>query len=193
MNGTDPVLYKIYGLSAFGSPHGITYASLFLRAALGITMLAHGYNHAWGGGKLPGTARWFESMGMKPGKLHALLATATELGAAVLLFFGFLTPLAAAAVIGVMLVALIANHFKNGYFIFRPGEGYEYVLFITLSAFGLAALGGGQISLDHALDLDRHLHGWVYGGKGVILALLGAAGALLLLAVYWRPEPKETS
>ena len=27
-----------------------------------------------GGGKLPGTARWFESLGLKPGWLHARLA-----------------------------------------------------------------------------------------------------------------------
>ncbi|MBV9872540.1 MAG: DoxX family protein [Frankiaceae bacterium] len=180
-------------MTPFGSVHGIDYASLFLRAALGITMLAHGYNHAWGGGKLPGTARWFESMGMKPGALHAFLATATELAAAVLLFLGFLTPLAAAMVIGVMVVALIANHFKNGYFIFRPGEGYEYVLFITLTSFGLAALGGGRISIDKALKLNDHLHGWTYGGKGVLVALLGVIGALALLAVYWRPEPKQDS
>jgi putative oxidoreductase len=180
------VLYQ--HASQYGSPHGITYASMFIRAALGITMLAHGWNHAWGGGKLPGTARWFESMGMRPGALHALLATGTELTAGVLLILGFLTPLAAAMVIGVMLVALIANHFKNGYFIFRPGEGYEYVLFITLTSFGLAALGGGQISLDHAFGL--HLHGWLYGGKGLLVALLGVVGALGLLVVFWRPQPK---
>ncbi|HWB66354.1 MAG TPA: DoxX family protein [Mycobacteriales bacterium] len=173
----------------YASIRGVNYATLFLRAALGITMLAHGYNHAWGGGKLPGTARWFESIGIRPGRLHALLATATELGAGVLLILGLLTPLAAAGVIGVMLVALIANHLKNGFFIFRPGEGYEYVLFITLASFALAALGGGKISLDHAFGL--HLHGWLFGGKGLIVALAGVAGALLLLATCWRrPAPK---
>ncbi|WP_425547273.1 DoxX family protein [Actinocorallia aurantiaca] len=52
-----------------------------LRASLGITMIAHGWNHAFGGGKLPGTARWFESIGIRPGRLHALLGTLTELGA----------------------------------------------------------------------------------------------------------------
>ena len=65
---------------------------------------------------------------MKPGILHAWLASITELvcgGDAVL---GLLQPLAAAGVIGVMLVAFITNHLKNGFFIFRPGEGYEYVL-----------------------------------------------------------------
>ena len=47
-----------------------------------------------------------------------------------MLILGFLQPLAAAGVIGVMLVALITNHLKNGFFIFRPGEGYERLGFI---------------------------------------------------------------
>lgn len=169
--------------------NAVTYASLFLRAALGITMLAHGYNHAFGGGKLPGTARWFESIGIRPGRVHALLATGTELGAGTLLILGFLTPLAAAGVVGTMLVALIANHIRNGYFIFRPGEGYEYVLFLVLSGFAMAALGGGKVSLDHAFSL--HLQGWLSGGKGLAVAGVGALGAVVLLATCWRPPKRD--
>jgi putative oxidoreductase len=163
----------------------VDIASVVLRLAVGITMLAHGYNHAFGGGKLPGTARWFESIGIRPGRVHALLATATELGAGVFLFLGLLTPLCAGAVMGVMLVALIANHLRNGYFIFRPGEGYEYVLFITLTTFALAALGGGRASLDNAFGIADNLDGWA----GVVVALvIGAGGSLLLLATCWRPQ-----
>jgi putative oxidoreductase len=168
--------------------NAVTYGSLFLRAALGITMLAHGWNHAWGGGKLPGTARWFESIGIRPGKVHALLATVTELGSGTLLILGLLTPLAAAGVVGTMLVALIANHIRNGFFIFRPGEGYEYVLFIVLSGFATGAIGGGKVSLDHAFSL--HLDGWLYGGKGLAVTAIGVVGALGLLATCWRPAPK---
>ena len=40
-----------------------------------------------------------------------------------------------------MLVALITNHLKNGFFIFRPGEGYEYVLTLLLTGFALAGIG----------------------------------------------------
>src|ERR1700735_2067438 len=134
--------------------NAVTYAALFLRAALGITMVSHGWNHAFRAGKLPGTARWFESIGMRPGKIHALLATVTELGSGTLLLLGLLTPLAAAGAVGTMIVALVANHIRNGFFIFRPGEGYEYVLFIILSGFAAGALGGGKISLDHALKLS---------------------------------------
>lgn len=167
---------------------GADIAALFLRAALGITMLAHGWNHAFGGGRLPGTARWFESIGIRPGRVHALLATLTELGSAVLLLLGFLTPLAAAGVVGTMLVALIANHLRNGFFIFRPGEGYEYVLFLVLSGAAIGALGSGKVSLDHALGL--HLGGWLSGGKGLAVTALGALGALVLLAICWRPPPR---
>jgi putative oxidoreductase len=168
----------------------VDLASLLVRIALGITMLMHGYNHAFGGGKLPGTARWFESIGIRPGRVHALLATVTELGVAPLLFLGLLTPLAAAGVLGVMVVALIANHLKNGYFIFRPGEGYEYVLFITLTALALGALGGGSWSIDHEL-LKHNVAGcrWLLGWRGLgVAAVAGGGGAGLLLATCWRPR-----
>ena len=49
-------------------------AVLLLRVTVGLTMVAHGYNHLWGGGGLAGTARWFGSLGMRPPKLHAMLS-----------------------------------------------------------------------------------------------------------------------
>jgi putative oxidoreductase len=161
---------------------GADIAALVLRIAVGGTIMAHGWNHAFGGGKLPGTARWFESIGIRPGRVHALMATVTELGAGALLVLGLLTPLAAGAVAGTMLVALVANHLRNGFFIFRPGEGYEYVLMISLVAVALGALGGGRASLDHAIGL--HVPGWA---GFIIAAGVGAGGASLLLATSWRP------
>jgi putative oxidoreductase len=163
--------------------NGVNIAALLLRLVLGGTLIAHGWNHAFGGGRLPGTARWFESIGIRPGRVHALMATVTELGAGAMLILGLITPLAAAGAVGTMLVALVANHAKNGFFIFRAGEGYEYVLMITLVGCAIAALGGGRWSLDNALGFS--LNGW--GG----LALGGGAGGLgaaLLLATSWRPK-----
>jgi putative oxidoreductase len=158
-------------------------ASIILRVAVGGTMIAHGWNHAFGGGRLPGTARWFESIGIRPARVHAVLATLTELGAGALLLLGLATPLAAAGVVGTMLVALVAHHFKNGFFIFRPGEGYEYVLMIMLVGCALGALGGGDLSLDHAIGLH------VSATVGLTVAAGGgAAGSALLLATSWRPR-----
>ena len=170
-------------------------AALLLRATLGVTMVAHGWNHAFGGGRLPGTARWFESIGIRPGRVHATLATLTELGVAPLLLLGLLTPLGAAGVVGTMTVALVANHLKNGYFIFRPGEGYEYVLFLILSALGLAALGGGEWSLDHVLaDNWSDLGEWLQGWHGLLIAAVaGGGGAALLLVTCWRPDRKPAA
>jgi putative oxidoreductase len=75
----------------------VDVASLILRLAVGGTITAHGWNHAFGSGRLPGTARWFESIGIRPGRVHALFATLTEIGAGALLVLGLLTPLAAGA------------------------------------------------------------------------------------------------
>ena len=86
----------------------------------------------------------------------------------------------------VMVVALVANHMKNGYFIFRPGEGYEYVLFLIFAALALAAIGGGGWSLDRAIIgdfVDRTWEGWFFGWHGLLIAYVaGGGGATLLLA-----------
>ena len=165
----------------------INLALLALRCCVGAIMLAHGVNHVFRGGKIEGTAGWFESLGMKPGKLHAWVASLTEIGAGALLIVGFLTPLAGAGVVGVMLVAWITNHLKNGFFIFRPGEGWEYVMSLTVSGLVIATLGAGEWSIDDAADLSD-LAGWT----GLWIAVLaGGGGALALLAVFWRPEKPE--
>jgi putative oxidoreductase len=165
----------------------INLALLGLRLMLGAVMLAHGINHIIGGGKIAGTARWFASLGMKPGILHAWLASLTEVGAGTMLVLGLLTPLACAGVIGVMLVALITNHWKNGFFIFRPGEGYEYVLTLTVVALCLSMLGSGEWSLDNPLG-TVDLAGW--SGLAVA-AIAGGGGTFLLLAGFWRPPKPE--
>src|SRR5260370_20631358 len=139
--------------------NSVNIAAVVLRLTVGGTVMAHGWNHAFGGGKRPGTARWFESIGIRPGRVHALAATVTELGAGVLLVLGLLTPLAAAGVVGTMGVALVANHARNGFFIFPPREGYEHVLMITLVACAIGALGRGGRALGHAAGL--RLHRWV--------------------------------
>ena len=160
--------------------------TLAMRIALGVVFVAHGVNHVALGGRIDGTARWFESLGMRPGWLHAWTASLTELGAGVLLLVGFAVPVACAGVIGTMTVALVTNHLKNGFFIFRPGEGYEYVLTLILFAFGVSALGSGKVSIDHALGIFTP-PGWA---GPLLAAALGFGGAAALLAVFWRPRPR---
>jgi putative oxidoreductase len=168
--------------------NAINLVLLVFRLSAAAVMLAHGFNHIFGGGKIAGTGRWFESLGMKPGRVHAWLASLTEVGAGTLLVLGLLTPLAAAGIIGVMVVAWIINHRGNGFFIFRPGEGWEYVMTLTVVGLVLATIGPGDWSIDHAISLDEHY----VGTTGLLIgALAGGGGALLLLAGFWRPPPPK--
>ena len=167
--------------------HPIDLSLLLFRVAVGFVMAAHGYNHIFGGGKITGTGRWFESLGMKPGWLHAWTASVAELLAGALLIFGLFTPLAGAMVVGVMLVAWITNHRSNGLFIFRPGEGYEYVMTLTFAGLLFCGAGAGRISLDHVLGLNDF--GWT---TALGCAMLGIGGAVGLLVVCWRPPARVT-
>jgi hypothetical protein len=44
------------------SPSSVDTALLITRIVLGAVFLAHGINHIIGGGKIAGTARWFEGL-----------------------------------------------------------------------------------------------------------------------------------
>jgi putative oxidoreductase len=155
---------------------------LMIRLVLGGTLIMHGWNHWRGGGKIAGTARWFDGLGLRPGIMHAWASVVTELGAGALLAVGLLTPLGCAGAIGPMAVAGIVAHRRNGFFVFR--DGYEYVLMISVVAAALAAIGPGRLSVDHAVGIS------FAGTAGVLVALIaGLGGAGLLLATSWRPAP----
>jgi putative oxidoreductase len=163
---------------------------LVLRLVFGLFLAAHGYNKVFGGGGLAGTARWFESLGMRWPQWQARLAAATEIGSGVLFALGLLTPLAAAGMIGVMTVAGWSAHRHNGFFIFRKGEGWEYVASIAVAAWCVAAIGPGELSVDHAIGLDwTALDGWI---GALIAVVLGVGGAILQLAVCYRPPTPAT-
>lgn len=157
-------------------------ASLILRLPLGVALIAHGWNHGFGPGGLKGTAGWFESIGLRPAKVHAAVSAYAELAAGAALIVGLLVPVAAAVGIGIMTVAFVTVHRRNGFFIFREGEGYEYVMTVAFALTALAVLGGGKVSLDRALDLD--LDG-VAIGLGAAAA--GVLGAVAMLVTSWRP------
>jgi len=162
---------------------GLDLGLLILRVVAGVTLAMHGLNKIFGGGKIPGTAGWFDSMGVRPGLLNAWMAALTEIGSGALLALGLVTPLAAGGMLAIMVVAGITAHRKNGFFIFNAGGGYEYVLVLGAVALCLGATGPGQWSLDNAVGL--HLVGTTPGL--LITAIAGFGGAALQLATFWRP------
>jgi putative oxidoreductase len=163
----------------------INFALLMVRVVLGLTVVAHGYQKYFLGGRIPGTAGWFASLGMKPGKFHAYTAATTEITSGLLFAAGLITPVAAAAFVGVMFVAAFI-HRHNGFFVFK--EGVEYNLVISVVAIAVATIGPGEWSLDHAIGLKPHdVNGWVGFGISAGLGLLAAIG---LLVLFYRPPAK---
>jgi putative oxidoreductase len=162
---------------------GLNLGLLIIRVVVGLTLATHGLNKIFGGGKIAGTAGWFASMGMKMPKANAWIAALTEIGSGALLAVGFLTPLAAAGMVAIMVVALITTHRKNGWFIFNPGGGIEYVVVLAGVGIGLGCTGAGEWSIDKAAEI-----GWA-GTTGLIIVLVaGIGGGLLQLATFWRPK-----
>ena len=158
------------------------FAMLLLRVSLGLTMAAHGYHKIFLGGRLPGIATWFDSLGMRPGYLHARVAAGTEIAAGVALAIGLCTPLAAAAFVALMLVAAWTVHRTKGFYVMA--SGWEYTFVIAVAAVCVATLGAGRISVDHLVFEGISLDGWsglvVAGGVGI----LAGVGQMLL---FYRP------
>lgn len=148
-------------------------------------MAYHGYNKVFGASGLKGTAGWFKSLGMRAPNLQARLAAGTEVGSGLLLALGLLTPFAAAAFIALMIVAIVTSHWKNGYFIFLPGGGWEYCASIIAVALAIGIAGPGGVSLDNALSIN-----WGVAG-GILAGALGVASAIGQLVAFYRP-PKSS-
>ena len=118
---------------------------LLLRLAVGGVMAAHGAQKlfGWFGGYgLEGTSGWLESLGFRPGRIQAAIAGWSEFLGGLLLVLGLLTPLGAAAVIGVMIVAIGSVHWEKGFF--NSAGGYEFNLLLAVVAAALAFTGAGS-------------------------------------------------
>ena len=129
-------------------PSAINPVLLIVRLYLGPMIFTPGYRKIFRGGTLAGTTGWFDSIGMKPGRLNALAAASTELSVGALLVFGLVTPLACAGLLALMLVAIVTVHRKNGFMITNRA-GIEYCLGLTVTALALGTFGAGRYLLDY--------------------------------------------
>jgi len=148
---------------------------LLLRAVVGLTLAAHGTQKlfGWFGGYgLAGTGSFLETLGFRPGRLQAFLAGAAEAGGGLLLAAGLFTPLAAAAIVAVMFVAIVSVHMAKGFFV--QNGGFEYPLILGTIATAVAFTGPGNLSLDRALGVSWQGASW---GLAALAAgiLMGAA------------------
>ncbi len=151
---------------------------LLIRMVVGLALAAHGAQKLFGifgGHGIAGTGKFFESLGLRPGNVAATAAGAAELCGGLAFAAGLATPLAAAAIIATMAVAIFTVHIEKGFF--SQDGGYELPLINAAVAAGLAFHGPGRISADSELGLAWFGERW-----GLIAIGLGALGAIATLA-----------
>jgi len=148
-----------------------------LRVVVGLTLLAHGAQKL---GALDQAAAGLESIGFVPGRRSAMLAGLAEAGSGVLLILGLATPIAAAVALGVMFVAGVSAHLKQGFF--STQGGYEYTLVLGVAALSVAFTGPGRLSADALVGLDLGGVRW-----GLVALVLGLVAGGIQLASRRRP------
>ncbi len=153
----------------------MTLGLLIIRVIAGLTMAAHGSQKLFGwfdGPGRRGTAGMMEKLGFREAAVMASLAGLSELAGGLGLALGFLTPLAAIAIVVVMLNAAFMVHLKNGFW--NTAGGYEYPLVMSAIAVGIAATGPGDASADNALGFMGALSGDMWALVVVVVALVAS-------------------
>jgi putative oxidoreductase len=156
-----------------------------LRVIVGGLFMGHGLQKLTGwfrGHGLEATGEAFESMGLRPGRVHAAGAGASETAGGALLAAGLLTPIGASLLSGTMITAIRKVHAPKGPW--AAEGGYEYNLVLLAAVFLITDVGPGEWSLDEALGIR-------WSGPGWALAQLaaGAIGSSAALAIAERQPP----
>ena len=146
-----------------------------LRTVLGVLFIGHGTQKLFGwfeGQGLRDTGDSFDSIGLKPGRPQATTAGVSETVGGALIATGFMTPVGAALITGVMTQAIRSVHAGKGPW-FDEG-GWEYNVVLIATVFAIADLGPGDWSLDHAFDTRHAGPLWATAALGA-----GVAGPVL--------------
>ncbi|MEU6577634.1 DoxX family protein [Streptomyces sp. NPDC046805] len=159
------------------SPGAADCGLLLIRLTFGLLMAGHGAQKLFGifgGTGLAATGKGFAALGFHPGEVFALIAGLTEFGGGLCFALGLLTPLAAAALIGVMINAMVTVTGAHG--LWATHGGVEYNVVIAIVALSIAFTGPGQLAVDRLFPWGRG--GWADGA--VALGLGGIASAITL-------------
>jgi len=159
------------------------YGILLLRIVVGLTFAAHGAQKLFGwfgGGGPAGTGSFFGSIGYRWPIAMAVVAGLSELGGGLLFAAGLLTPLAALALVVVMLNAIATVVWPKGFL-----GGFEFELTLLTVALAVVATGPGRLSLDRALGWDDNLSGIDWSSA----VLAGAIVAAVVTTTLGRARP----
>lgn len=128
---------------------------LLIRAVCGLSLVGFGVQTLFGrlgGDGIEGTAAFYRSIGLKPGRPLALLAGLGELAGGLFFALGLLTPLAGLTLSVIMFVAIVSFNAKKGYW---SSEAYQYSAAIIAVGLGVGLIGPGRYSLDVLLGVLR--------------------------------------
>lgn len=149
-------------------------ALLILRIVTGLLFARHGTQKLFGwfgGGGIRGTGAAFDSIGLRPGRAQAAAAGMSELTGGLLLATGLLLPVAAMLMAATMTAAFISVNSR------KPWDNdWDLSALYVATAFAVATLGAGKISLDHAFGISWAGIGWA--AAAVALGALGGAGTI---------------
>ncbi|HYO40387.1 MAG TPA: DoxX family protein [Nocardioidaceae bacterium] len=163
----------------------MSVGKLTARVLIGGLFFGHGMQKwtGWFGGPgLQGTDGMMASLDMHPPRRNSIASSAVESIGGPLLAVGLGTPLASAALIGNMVVAIRKVHLANGPWNANGGWEFNAVLIAALAL--LAEQGPGPVSLDATLGLERTGPAW---GLGALA--LGTAAALGAIEAGRRAAP----
>jgi putative oxidoreductase len=99
-----------------------------------------------------------------------------QIGAGILLAIGLLTPIAAMAAAGVMIVAA-QTRLRAGFWSQRGG--FEYPALLAAISLALIWSGGGRYSVDTAIPLPAP--GWLLALAATLVTVVAAVGATSVL------------
>ena len=120
------------------------YGTALLRITLGIIFIAHSLYLKLVIFTLPGTAGFFESIGLPA--LLAYVTFAAEAIGGIALLVGFHARWAALALVPIALGATWA-HSSAGWVFSNAGGGWEYPLFLAIASAVVALQGNGSLAL----------------------------------------------
>ncbi|HEY1289735.1 MAG TPA: DoxX family protein [Burkholderiales bacterium] len=125
------------------------YAATLLRVSLGAMFIAHSLVLKYLTFTLPGTAQFFQSLGLPAGLAYATFWA--ELVGGVLLVAGVASRWVALALIPILAGAAWV-HSGNGWVFNAPNGGWEYPAFLIAVSLVQALLGDGRYALVNALN-----------------------------------------
>jgi putative oxidoreductase len=152
-----------------------------------------------------GTGSGFESLGIRPAVVAAVLAGSAELAAGFSLAAGLLRPVgtvlvgavmitAITVLVGaVMITAIFKVHVSNG--IWAAEGGFEFPLVLLTVGIAITALGPRSLSVDSWLGIDNWAGiNWTINpaARSAIALAIGLAGGMVVAMASWASKRTPT-